>query len=356
MRLRVIDEGFVSALRSQAVWHGIAACLRPGDDPVLTLLNPLDPYVCVGFHQDIALEVDEDFCGAHGIAVLRRRLGGGAVYLDRDQMIFHFIFPRANAPTRNAELYARFIDPVVRTYRSLGIRAEYRPLNDIHVDGRKIGGTAAATLDEATVLGGMFLFDFDSTTMAQCLRVPSEKFRDKLASSLEDYVTSMRRLLPRVPSRDQVKTAFVRAVADSLNVDPINSPPTDEERVAIAQEERALADPSWHARVGRRFVPRGVKLADGTFLTEGLHKAPGGLIRARLLARDERIVDLELSGDFTCTPASGIAALTSRLTGLALKTDMDGAIAGLIGELGLDIPGVAAADIAAAILASRHAP
>src|SRR3970282_2168287 len=92
MRLRVIDRGFVSARLSQALWYGIAARMRAGDDPVLTLLNPVDPYVCTGFHQDVRLEVDQDYCVGHGIAVLRRRLGGGAVYLDRHQLIFHFMF------------------------------------------------------------------------------------------------------------------------------------------------------------------------------------------------------------------------------------------------------------------------
>jgi lipoate---protein ligase len=348
--VRVVDRGYVSALQSQATWYGIAAAMHADDEPVLTLVNPLEPYVCIGLHQDIALEVDEAYCRSHGIGVLRRRLGGGAVYIDRDQLIFHFIYPRRQAPERAAALYPRFIEPVVRTYRALGIAAVYRPVNDIQVDGRKIGGTAAAILEEATVLGGMFLFDFNAATMARCLKVPSEKFRDKLHKGLDGYVTSMRRLLPSLPSRDAVKALFLRHIGETLGVVPRDAELAPAEQAAIEGEMTALADPAWAGKVGRRFVPQGVKLAAGTFLTEGMHKAAGGLVRVRLLAHDGRIADLEISGDFTCTPAAGLELLAGRLIGHPLDgAAFDPAIDRAIADLGLQLPGVAAADLAAAI-------
>ena len=354
MRMRVIDCGQVSAVLSQSIWHGVAACMNPEDDPALTLVNPRDPYVCIGFHQNAGLEVDERYCATRGIAVLRRRLGGGAVYIDDNQLIFHFVFPRRHAPKRVDRLYPMFIEPVVRTYRDLGIDAAYRPINDIHVDGRKIGGTAAAILDQATVLGGMFLFDFDAATMARCLKVPSEKFRDKLLTTLEDYVTSMRRLLPHVPSRETVKSIFLRHVADCLNVVPQNSVTDEREDVAIAEEAAHMSDPAWTSRTGRKFVSRGVKVAADTYLTEGSSKAPGGLIRIRLLAREDRIVDIEISGDFTCHPASGIESLADRLRGASLSGSyLVDTIAGIIATLGLELPGVGPEHLAAAIEQSR---
>ena len=144
MRLRVIDFGFVSALRSQAVYHGLAETMTEDSDPVLSLVSPMEPYVCVGLHQDIAHEVNTDYCAAQGLPIYRRHVGGGAVYLDRNQLFTHFIYPHRKAPQFAANLYPLFIEPVVRTYREMGINAVYRPINDIQVDGRKIGGTGAA--------------------------------------------------------------------------------------------------------------------------------------------------------------------------------------------------------------------
>ena len=152
------------------------------------------------------------------LPVIRRQVGGGAVYLDRNQMFFHFIYPRDKAPQYAANLYPLFCEPAVRTYRDFGVAAEYRPINDIQVAGRKIGGTGAASIGEATVMVGSFMFDFDTATMARCLKVPSEKFRDKLKTTLDDYMTTMTRELATVPSRDDVKARFLKHCAAVLGV------------------------------------------------------------------------------------------------------------------------------------------
>lgn len=353
MRLRVIDFGHVSALRSQAVYHGLAMAMNEGDDPVLSIVNPDTPYVCVGVHQEIAREVDEDYCAAHSLPVYRRKVGGGAVYLDRNQMFTHFVYPHAKAPQYAANLYPMFIEPVVRTYRELGISAEYRPINDIQVEGRKIGGTGAASIGEATVMVGSFMFDFDTDSMAHCLKVPSEKFRDKLKTTLQDYMTTMTKQLDVLPSRDEVKTKFLRHCADVLGVEPEESTPTQTELDAIDAAERELGDDAFIHQVGRKFVEMGVKISAGTHLTESAHKARGGLIRTHLLARDGRIERLMISGDFTCLPADGVDRLSERLTGTALDADSLAAAAGAaISDLAIEMPGIEPADIATAIMAA----
>jgi lipoate-protein ligase A len=357
MRLRVLDFGFAPALTSQAVYHGIARAMTADADPVLSLVNPETPYVCVGVHQEIAKEIDEAFCAAHGLPVIRRRVGGGAVYLDRNQMFFHFIYPRQQAPEFAVNLYPRFIEPAVRTYRELGVAAAYRPVNDIQVAGRKIGGTGAASIGEATVMVGSFMFDFDTATMARCLKVPSEKFRDKLKTTLDDYMTTMLRELGRVPARDQVKVLFLKHCAAALGVTPVADQPTAAERQAIAAEEAALSAPEWTFRQGHKLTDLGVKIASGLHLTESMHKARGGLIRTHLLARDGAVAELMLTGDFTCLPDDGVDRLAARLVGTRLDTDaLTGAAATAIRELGLDMPGVEPADIATAVMAAVEPP
>jgi lipoate-protein ligase A len=355
MRLRVIDFGNVPALRSQAVFHGVAKAMSPDDDPVLTFVSPENPYVCVGLHQEIAKEIDEDFCKAEGLPIYRRRIGGGAVYLDRNQLFTHFIYPRAKAPEYAANLYPMFIEPVVRTYKELGIPAEYRPINDIQVDGRKIGGTGAASIGEATVMAGSFMFDFNTEMMAKSLKVPSEKFRDKLRTTLDDYMTTMVKQLKDVPSRDEIKSRFLKHCADALNVTPVEDEPTAAEWKAIEDEERDLVDPAWTYRQGRKFVEMGVKISSGVHLTESAHKARGGMIRVHLLERDGKIGDLMLSGDFTCLPPGGIDRMAEYLIGKPLDQESlaHAATAGF-DDLGVEMPGVEGDDIATAIMAAAE--
>ncbi len=353
MRLRVIDFGYVSALRSQAVYHGLAAAMGADDDPVLSLANPSDPYVCVGVHQEIAHEVDVDFCASANLPVIRRRVGGGAVFLDRNQMFFHFIYPHGKAPQYAANLYPLFCEPAVKTYRDLGVAAEYRPINDIQVQGRKIGGTGAASIGEATVMVGSFMFDFDTAMMARCLKVPSEKFRDKLKTALDDYMTTMTRELATVPSREAVKARFLKHCETVLGVTAVADEPTAAEEAAIAEQEAALSDPAWAQRQGRKFVELGVKISAGTHLTESVYKARGGLIRAHLLARDGVVADLMLSGDFTCLPVDGVDRLAAALVGSRLDREtLTTATRQAMRDLALDMPGVEPADIATVVMAA----
>jgi len=111
MRLRFIDLGLVSPLRSQAAWYGFARRLKEKGEPVLTIVEPSEPYVCIGLHQDPDLELDREFCAANGIAIIRRRLGGGAVFLDRRQMIALSNRPKSLDVRRgHAEVAFQFVE------------------------------------------------------------------------------------------------------------------------------------------------------------------------------------------------------------------------------------------------------
>jgi lipoate-protein ligase A len=349
-RLRLLDFGSVSPVMSLAIWHGIADAMAANDDPVLTLSNPDAPYICVGFHQDVAQEVDAPWCATQAMPVIRREAGGGAVLLDAPHLFVHFIYPRRLASGCAASLYPRFIAPLVETYRTLGVAAEYRALNDIHVDGRKIGGSAIAAIGEAVVFAGMILFDFDAECMARALRVPSEKFRDKLRTSLTDYITSLRRELGTPPSRERVIEALLRHLPQTLGADPVRGAARDDERAAIERRALSLVDLDWTYRRGRRLVADGVKLMAGAALVEIDRKAPGGLLRLRALARDGVLVDLDLAGDFTCLPIDGPERLATAMRGLRLDApDLPARIDRHIAALGLDMPGVSGTDLADAL-------
>lgn len=349
--LRVLDFGSVSPVMSLAIWHGVADAMGAADEPVMTLSNPDAPFICVGFHQDVAQEVDEAWCAAERMPIIRREAGGGAVLLDAPHLFVHFVYPRRLAAGRAATLYPRFIAPLVETYRSLGVAAEYRALNDIHVGGRKIGGSAIAAIGEAVVFAGMILFDFDAGRMARALRVPSEKFRDKLRTSLADYITSLRRELGAPPSRERVIEALLRHLPRILDANPTRGEARADERAAIERRATSLLDPEWTHKRGRRAIAEGVKLMAGTALVETDRKAPGGLLRLRALARDGVLVDLDLAGDFTCLPIDGPARLAAALRGLRLDSpDLSARVDHHMAALGLDIPGVAGADLAAALI------
>ncbi len=350
MTIRLLDFGEVSALRSQAIYHGVAYALRREDPDVITLMRPREPYVCIGHHQDAATEVDLAYCREAGLPVYRREVGGGAVYLDGGQTFWHTIFHHTRVPSTLTEVYRTFLAGPVLALNRMGIPAVHRPVNDLQVEGRKIGGTGAATIGEAMVVAGSLLFDFDYALMVRVLRVPSEKFRDKLYSTMQEYLTTIHRELgDRAPSREAAVELLVAAFAETLGRELVRDDPRPEELEAIAAQEERIASPGWLHLDGLPASGNVVKVSAGVRVLEGAHKAPGGLVRATVAIRDDVIDGLVLSGDFFMEPAEARWDLQEALVGVPYREEaVLRVVKGLLDTV--DAPGLDAVDVAAAIL------
>src|SRR5574341_2450059 len=227
--IRVLDMGLVSPLRSQAIFHAVGHAMTDETPDTIVLVGPTDPYVCIGYHQELEKEVDLDYCRAEKLPVFRREIGGGAVYLDKGQVFTQWIFQQGRLPALLDERFELYIRPLVGTYQSLGINANFRPVNDIHVEGRKIGGTGAAQIGQADVVVGSLMFDFNFELMARVLKVPSEKMRDKIFQSLTEYMTTMTRQLGKTPDYDEVKREYLRQVSETLDRPVEMGKPTSQE-------------------------------------------------------------------------------------------------------------------------------
>lgn len=355
--IRVIDLGLVSPLRSQAAYHAVAYAQRPGTPDTLMLVAPTDPYVCIGCHQELQREVDVDYCRAAGLPIYRREVGGGAVLLDRGQVFTQWIFHRHALPAALEERFALYITPLVDTYRSLGIEATHRPINDIHVRGRKIGGTGAAQIGEAEVVVGSLMFGFNVELMARVLKVASEKMRDKIYQALSDYMTTMTRELGRAPDRDRVVREYLSQVARALGraIEPGELDAAELE--ALAEQEARLASDEWLNQKGGLKQAGAVKIHQDVHVAESTHKAPGGLIRATMRVREGRIDDLALAGDFTMLPASAVATLERAMRGLPLDAAaINGRVAEVYRETAAQSPGVSTGDWVTAVMAAAGQP
>ncbi len=191
--MHLYDLGKQTWQDSQLLYHALAELGREG----LILLSPSSPYVCIGFHQDPAKEVDLDYCRRRGIPVFRRDVGGGAVYLDGNQLFFQLVL-RADDPRIPAArevFYRKFLEPVVSVYRRLGIAAEYKPINDVIAGARKISGSGVGEIGPSIVFVGNLIVDFNYEMMARVLKVPDEKFRDKVHKTLKENLSTIRREL-----------------------------------------------------------------------------------------------------------------------------------------------------------------
>ncbi|MEJ2099636.1 MAG: biotin/lipoate A/B protein ligase family protein [Desulfobacterales bacterium] len=285
--MELFNLGKVPWLESQLIYHALADLGREA----LSLVSPATPYVCIGFHQDAEQEVDLDFCKANNIPVFRRNLGGGAVYLDGNQLFFQLILQRDNSiiPQGKISFYKKFLQPVINVYRRIGIAAEYKPVNDVVVESRKISGTGAAEIAGCIVFVGNLIVDFDYDMMSRVLKVPDEKFRDKIQQTIKANLTTIRREL------------------GDANTHPW---PEGQLNDLMAEEFQKLIGPMQRSPKDLELQTKMDELKNAM-----LSNAAGGLIRADFEVINGYFGKVYISGDFFCYPDAGIESLESALDG-----------------------------------------
>ncbi|MGD8596325.1 MAG: lipoate protein ligase C-terminal domain-containing protein [Anaerolineae bacterium] len=335
--------GTIDWLDSQLLYHALPRLQREG----LILLSPGSPYVCIGYFQDAAQEVDLDTCQQRGIPVFRREVGGGAVYLDGHQLFYQLVIHRDNplVPSGWEAFYRRFLQAPIAAYQALGIPAEYRPVNDIIANGRKISGNGAAEMGDYIVLVGNLIADFDYERMAQVLQVPDEKFRDKVYQTLHDNLSTIRRELGSAPPHEELWDLLAAAFADVLGPLTVHTTVDAAWRAQAGALVPRMSDDEWTLHRRRPRPGRSLTIRSGLQVQHRTHKAPGGLIRATAELQDKRIAAVSFSGDFFFYPAHQLAELETALRGLPAG-EAEPVIRRFYAERGIDSPGVTPADLA----------
>lgn len=355
MSFRVIDAGMVDWLDSQVIYHAVASAMSEASEDTLTLVHPDVPYACIGYHQELEKEVDLEYCAAHGLPVTRRQVGGGAVYLDKNQLFWHIIVHRSRAPYRIEDIYSRYLAGPVNALRAMGIQAEHRPVNDIQVAGRKIGGTGAATIGEAIVVVGSLIFDFDYELMAHVLKVPSEKFRDKVYQSLREYLTTIRRELGAdAPTWEEGKRILIDQIGESLGQSMHFGELSAREQREMAEWRKTLVSDEWLYQTGG-LHRHGVKISESVHVREAAYKARGGLLRATIRVREHALDDVTLSGDFFIYPQESIGPLEQALIGASLQEEeLRKRATTFWREHQIQSPGLTPDDVASVVMLAAH--
>src|SRR5512133_2979023 len=126
------------------------------EDMLLFYINA--PSIIIGRHQNTLEEINCDYVDEHGIRVVRRLSGGGAVYHDLGNLNYTFIMDVHDSSKLDLAL---FCEPVVKALQILGIQAEISGRNDITINGRKFSGNAQYRKDGRVMHHGTILFDSD---------------------------------------------------------------------------------------------------------------------------------------------------------------------------------------------------
>ncbi|GAA3960844.1 biotin/lipoate A/B protein ligase family protein [Streptomyces marokkonensis] len=169
--------------------------------PTLRVWEWASPAVIIGSFQSLRNEVDPEGIAKHGLSVVRRISGGGAMFVEPMSTITYSLsVPEALVSGLSfADSYAYLDDWVLGALGDMGIKAWYQPLNDIATDAGKIAGAAQKRMvgpdgGPGAVLHHVTMsYDIDADKMLEVLRIGKEKMSDKGTRSAKKRVDPLRR-------------------------------------------------------------------------------------------------------------------------------------------------------------------
>ena len=338
----LLDGGTGSAARHQAFEQTWLALRASGRRPDLLRFCRSYPCASVGRFQAIDRELRLEHCATQGIEVVRRITGGGALYLDPQQLGFTLVLGDAHG-SLDSHLQAA-CSAIIVALAEFGLEAGFKFPNDVEIGGRKIASVFAVMEQGVLLLHGILLLDVDIRAMLEALRVPTEKLSPDGLAAARDRFAPFRALCPGVPDhtlQQAVKAQLARAFALTLS----SAQPGED---ALPQDPAPSGLPA-HAIDWR---------APQQDWLEALWKTPAGVLlrgRAAFTAQGN-IARIEFATDLQAADAGFITALQQALCGIpALR--MEQAIRCRIGENSGNMPGVNAQDflgLAQALLDKRH--
>ena len=282
---------------------------RLTDQPLL-LFYINEPSIIIGRNQNTVEEVNQRYVEEHGIHVVRRMSGGGAVYHDLGNFSYCFI-QEEHGPARDFSVFTR---PVIEALHQMGVAgAKLEGRNDLLIDGKKFSGNAMYIRNGRMTAHGTILYDADLDAVTAALKPRADKIESKGIKSVRSRVTNIRPYVAdayqHLNTREFRDHLLLRifGVNSRADVPEYTLSADDWAQVAAIRAERFA---NWDWNYGR----------SPAFTSERYHKYPQGAVDFRFnVEQGGNIKEIKIYGDFF--GVGDIADVEKRLTGIPYRRD-----------------------------------
>ncbi len=321
MKFRLLDTGHRTAAENMAIDEVLLTGRAQNKSPnTIRFLQFMPACVLLGYHQVMDQEIRAEYCREIGVEINRRITGGGALFWDTSQLGWEIISGK-DSPGFGGKvegIYTKLCSATARALQNLGIKAAFRPRNDIEVNGRKISGTGGTETGGAFLFQGSLLVDFDVGTMLKVLKVPTEKLKRKEINSIKERVTCISSEIGQAPDISLVKQLIASELASELNISLTPEGLNDFEQSLLAEKLPYFKSMGW------------INLIQDDVLRTELQascQTSGGLVRCSLILGigNQYIEQAYFTGDFFSHPKRAIYDLEASFKGLSVDPGKIGA-------------------------------
>jgi lipoate-protein ligase A len=210
------------------------------------------PAIIMGYSQLIEKELNLDRCDALGYQVTRRISGGGMAFSsERSQIQYGYIGQLSGLPFDVTESYKEVCGIVIRALEKYSLVGEFKPVNDVLCNGKKISGSAQTRGENVLLQHGTLLVDFNVKEMLTCCNIPLEKISDKGIASVEERMIDLNRVLGRNVSLDDAARAIRYGFEKTFDAELKDGALTAEEEKLASELLPKYYDENWVFRYTR---------------------------------------------------------------------------------------------------------
>jgi len=166
------------------------------------------PTISLGYFESVEDSVDMNVVRERGIQIVRRMTGGSAIYTDPGQIIYSAVIGKEFLPDDPNTIYETVCSAITRGLARLGLKAEFKPINDILINGKKVSGSAQKIERHCVIQHGTIIIDTDFDLMFKVLKTGKKKVRCR------EQMTSLSEQLGRRVGVDEVKDAVKQGFSD----------------------------------------------------------------------------------------------------------------------------------------------
>jgi len=180
--------------------------------------------VSLGRFQDIFQEVHVDNCKKHGVDIVRRVSGGGAVYHDGEGEITYSVVAKEQdfGSMDVFQAYHTICNGLIEAAKILGVKADFNPGDpkncpNIAIQEKKMSGSAQFHKSGVLLQHGTFLLEADLEKMFTFLRVPWAKTTVDVVCVAREKLTSIKNEVAKEVPTEEAYRALVKGFEKTFN-------------------------------------------------------------------------------------------------------------------------------------------